>query len=233
MSKLKTIPKFERPREKAMFNGVESLSDVELLAILLRTGIKDKSVLELANDLLHHFGGLYSLFSASTIDLNHIKGISNAKALTLQSCFELFKRIDMAKIEEELYFNNEFQVAKYFCPRFLGEHQENLYLISLNNHHKLLAFHLVYKGTSSSVFGDPRDIFRLAIKDGARKIYLLHNHPSNHIKPSMEDEIATAEMSLFAGSLGIELIDHLIIGKDKAYSLKKKEEINLLSSTQL
>ncbi len=232
MAKIKEIPPLLRPREKAKLYGFKSLSDEELLAIVLSSGTKNKSVLDLSRELIYEFNGLLNVFEAPFDEIIKYHGINEVKALTIKAVEELRRRMIDLSHQTRIIFDDANKVISFFAPRFLGERQENLYLASLTRTNKLIAFHLVYKGTETSVFGDYRDIFRLAIKDGAKKVYLLHNHPSDNVAPSNEDIKTTNQLMIVALTLGIALIDHLIVGLTKAYSLKEKKLINIDCSTE-
>lgn len=217
--KIKEIPKDERPRERLIKYGVSKLSNEELLAILLKTGTKDKSAKDLANDLLIKIGSVKSLEDMNYYLLSKIKGIGEAKACTILTAIELGKRVN-----EDVTSLNNFQinsaelVYKYFKNLFRNKKQEFFYAVYLDNKKKVIDTKLLFIGTLNYSLVHPREIFKEALICSASTIICIHNHPSGNIEPSKEDVELTDRLSNIGKMIGIPIIDHLIIGNNKYYS---------------
>ena len=176
--------------------GAEKLSDQELLAILLATGSKEASALDLAEQLLQRYQGLAGLQQATLADLMEQKGIGTAKATTIAAAVELGKRIST---------------------------REHFFVLFLNPKHAVLGMETVSIGTLSSSLVHPREVFKQAIKRSASAVILAHNHPSGNCEPSKEDLQVTKRLKDAGELVGIEVIDHLIIGEDRYYSFCENE----------
>ena len=217
--KIKDIPFNERPREKLIKYGKENLSDSELLAILLKTGTKGESVLELAIRVLKKLGSLDKLKDVSFDNLKTIKGIGDAKAVELLVLSELSKRI--------YYKNSNVLKEKYTTPESIYEKnkylfdnlkQEYFYCLYLNSKKELIERKLLFMGTVNKSITHPREIFKEAYKNSASSIVCLHNHPSNDLCPSTADINFTKSLMEIGRIQGIPLIDHIIVGDDSFYS---------------
>lgn len=222
---LKNIPHLERPREKALKNGIESLSDGELIAILLQSGTKGISVLELANQLLVQFGGLTSLLKAELNDLTLIKGIQKVKALELKVCYELANRLNQARENKkkivitsakEVYMRYHLQATNY-C-------QEVFYVLFLNVKLQVLKEEKMFVGGSEASYVDLNLLFKKAIQWNAKKMICFHNHPSGDATPSQADFLLTQRMLQLGEFLQIKVLDHLILGKNQYYSLIERKQ---------
>lgn len=207
----------ERPREKAIRYGVETLSHQELIAVILRTGNKDLSVLELAQYLLEEIGGFHQLKDVDYYQLIQIKGIKKAKAIELLSCIELAKR--MQNIKDYKYVIKEpadgYNLVK---NKLLFEKQEKVILLCLNAKLEVVLEKLLFIGGETSSFLEPMKVFQQTLKCGASRFMLIHNHPSGNPSPSYEDEMMTKKLLDMAKHLQIEMVDHLIIGAHCFYS---------------
>ena len=223
MSKIKELPKVERPREKLISKGPQNLKDEELLAILLRTGREGKNVLELAKQIL----GKYSkkrLLKLTYEDLIKIKGIDSAKACTIVAAAELVKRA--LKIQDELLPIVSSVKDVTLQVSYLREKtREHLMAIYLNARNELLFRKHVFVGTLNANLVHPREIFSEALKQNAASVILVHNHPSGDAEPS-EDDLTITKRILEAGKImGIDVLDHIIITKTKIFSFKEKKLI--------
>ena len=222
MGKIANLPLIERPREKGLLYGVDSLSDQELLAILLSTGYQGTSVNQLAANLLETFGGLEGLSKASLRELKNMKGISDAKALTLLSTFQIHKRlshIHLFNSQKELILSLTTKtIYQKFKEKLEGASQEYLIFVGVNRSKNLLVERTLYIGTDSEIVISHQDIFRVALNYHCYGFYLIHNHPGCDSRPSPRDLLATDEIIRVGKSLGIKLLDHIIIGKDGYYS---------------
>ncbi|MBB5324568.1 DNA repair protein RadC [Anoxybacillus tepidamans] len=219
---IRDVPKDARPRERLLSDGPESLSNQELLAILLRTGTKDESVLQLAQRLLHHFEGLRLLKDATVEEMTSIKGIGAAKAIQILAAIELGRRISRLSYDERYVIRSPEDGAKYLMDdmRFLS--QEHFVAIYLNTKNQVIHRKTVFIGSLNASIVHPREVFKEAIKRSAASIICAHNHPSGDPTPSREDIEVTRRLAECGRIIGIELLDHLIIGDQKFISLKEK-----------
>ncbi|MCZ0756673.1 RadC family protein [Anoxybacillus sp. J5B_2022] len=219
---IRDVPKEARPRERLLSDGPESLSNQELLALLLRTGTKEESVLQLAQRLLHHFEGLRLLKDATVEEMTSIKGIGEAKAIQILAAIELGRRIGRLSYDERYVIRSPEDGAKYVMDdmRFLS--QEHFVAIYLNTKNQVIHRKTVFIGSLNASIVHPREVFKEAIKRSAASIICAHNHPSGDPTPSREDIEVTRRLAECGRIIGIELLDHLIIGDQKFISLKEK-----------
>jgi DNA repair protein RadC len=218
---IREMPKVERPREKLIEKGVENLKDEELLAILLRTGTKEKSALDLAKQILRKFSKK-KFQKLKYEDLIKIKGIDEAKATTILAAIELTKRI--LKIGEETLPKIESikDVVAQFS--YLREKQrEHLTALYLNARNEVIFKKHLFVGTLDSNICHPREIFKYAIWNNSASIILVHNHPSGDPEPSKADLEITKRIQEAGKIMGIDLLDHIIITKNKIFSFKEKK----------
>ncbi|MGL5822599.1 MAG: RadC family protein [Sarcina sp.] len=215
------IPKDERPREKLLKYGVEALTDVELLALLLRTGNKNESAIDLSRRLLNAVNGLEGILNTSLITLMNVKGIKEAKASQIVAACELYKRAK-GKKAKDLKIKSANDVASLLEDSFFVEKQECVKLISLNTKNVIISIKEVFKGGLNSSIVHPREIFKEALSLSAASIILCHNHPSGDPTPSIEDINITKRIKSCGDIIGIELLDHVILGRNRFISLKEK-----------
>jgi DNA repair protein RadC len=218
---IREMPKVERPREKLIEKGTENLKDEELLAILLRTGTKEKSALDLAKQILRKFSKK-KFQKLKYEDLIKIKGIDEAKATTILAAIELTKRI--LKIGEETLPKIESikDVVAQFS--YLREKQrEHLTALYLNARNEVVFKKHLFVGTLDANICHPREIFKYAIENNAASIILVHNHPSGDPEPSKADLEITKRIQEAGKIMGIDLLDHIIITKNKIFSFKEKK----------
>jgi len=220
--KIKDIPCNERPREKMIIYGVESLGNSELLAILLGSGSKKENVLQLSSRVLKEFGGLNNVFSASAEELTDIQGIGIAKASQLIALSELCKRYRSYKSKEKIKITEPKDIVENFMEEMRVYSKEILKLLVLNTKKEIVTARDISIGTNNSALIHPREVFNLAIKSSGDSIILIHNHPSGDPKPSKNDINVTIRFKECGKLLGIELIDHIIIGDRKFTSMKEK-----------
>ena len=209
------------PREKLLEDGKDSLSDEELLAILLRTGSKNCDVIQLSKNVLEEFGSLPKMFSAEVAELENIKGIGKAKALTIVAALEIAYRAyrEIIKRDREKKMNNPVSVYK-FCSDMILLKYEMVRAIYLNTKLEYLGYANISKGTLDGSLIHPREVFRNAILKNSSSLILVHNHPSGNPIPSKDDENITERMTNAGKVIGINLLDHIIIGKGNLYSFK-------------
>ena len=222
---IKELPADERPREKLAANGPATMSNAELLAILLRTGTKQDSALRLAERLLVSHGGISGLGGLSPKELSKLKGIGTAKAVAIAAAVELGKRMNMPGGAERLVIRSPQDVADLMMPRLRYENKEKFVVVLLSTKNHVLASPTVSVGTLNASVVHPRELFREAINYNAAAVILVHNHPSGDPSPSREDIALTGKMIEAGRLLDISVIDHVIIGDGKYVSLKEKEII--------
>lgn len=208
---IKDLPILIRPREKAERYGITSLSDVELLAIIINSGNKSCNAIDISYELISSFNGLYNLSSVHYSELKKIKGISKVKGLQLMALFTLFDRIQKHQIEDnEIIINNDYIYLKY-SNYFNNSHQEELVVIVLSRSKRILFETSLFKGSNDSVSFSIKEILKTVIIHEGYYFYLLHNHPSGTLEPSEEDMLLTMKIIYQARKLDLYLIDHLII----------------------
>jgi len=219
---IRDFPEDERPRERLIQDGPQSLSNHELLAIMLRTGSKEESVLQLANRLLTTFEGLRLLKDASVDEMMSIKGIGSAKAVQIMAAVELGRRIHRLQYEDRYVIRSPEDAANYVMEdmRFLT--QEHFVCLYLNTKNQVLHQQTIFIGSLNASIVHPREVFKEAFRRSAASFICLHNHPSGDPSPSREDIDVTKRLNECGKLIGIELLDHLIIGDQKFISLKEK-----------
>lgn len=222
--KMKNLPMTERPRERLKTNGAQYLSDKEILAIILRTGTKEKSANELAVDLLNEYQ-LQDLKQASLNSLTKVKGIGEVKAIELLASIELGKRIFLNKQKEYKKLDTPKKIYEYTKYLFHDLKQEYFYCLYFNNKQQLIGEKLLFIGTLNNSVTHPREIFKEAYRLSASSIVCMHNHPSNDTTPSREDIKFTNTLVSLGNLQGIPLIDHIIVGNNNFYSFYEHSKI--------
>jgi DNA repair protein RadC len=220
---IKEMPSDERPREKLMTYGVNLLSNPELLAILIGSGTKDSSAVMLANKLLSlDHSGILFLADCIPEELTHVRGIGIAKACQLVSAMELGKRIAVKPKDKKVNVNSPKEVAALFMEEMRYLRKEFFQVLMLNTKNEIIMVDNVSIGNLNSAVVHPREVFSRAIKKSASSIILVHNHPSGNPQPSREDIDLTGRLMESGKILGIEVLDHIIIGDGIFISLKEK-----------
>ncbi|KGM45552.1 DNA repair protein RadC [Neobacillus niacini] len=219
---IRDFPQDERPRERFIQNGPASLSNHELIAILLRTGTKDECVLQLSNRLLTNFEGLRLLKDATLEEMTEIKGIGQAKAIQILAAVEIGRRITNLNYTDRYVIRSPEDGANYVMNdmRFLS--QEHFVCLYLNTKNQVLHKQTIFIGSLNASIVHPREVFREALKRSSASIICLHNHPSGDPSPSREDIEVTKRLVECGKMIGIDVLDHLIIGENKFVSLKEK-----------
>ena len=217
--KIKDLPFSERPRERLMKIGVENISNEELLAIIIKTGTREKSVKEIACEVLKKINGLNNLNNISYNTFIDIKGLGYIKTIEIMAAIELGKRIyeEKEKIDTIIY-NNPKVIYENNKFLFNKKKQELFYCLYLDSQSKLIERKLLFMGTVNQSIVHPREIFKEAYLTSASGIICMHNHPSGNITPSEEDVFLTKSLVEIGKIQGINIVDHLIIGKDNYYS---------------
>ena len=220
---MKQLPVTERPYEKCEKYGASALSDAELLAIILKTGQKGKKAIDMACELLQidpAHPGLEGLLRADMHLLRSVCGIGRVKAISLSAVFELAGRLSRLPFHDGFIYDSSEKVAEYYMQQMRLSGQEQLHVMMLDSKNRLLRERMLSLGTVKAALVDPRDIFLEALRCEAVGIILVHNHPSGDPSPSGDDLSVTARVRDAGRLLGIDLIDHVIIGNMNYTSLR-------------
>ncbi|MBM4340269.1 MAG: JAB domain-containing protein, partial [Deltaproteobacteria bacterium] len=215
------LPKPERPRERLQKFGAEALSAQELLALVIGRGIPKKSVMNIAQELLAKFGNIKAISEATIEELSQIKGIGLAKAAQIKACFELGKREELEPELKNFDIKDPEAVVKAVRAGIKDKAKEYFKLILLNHRNKIVGISTISIGTLNASLVHPREVFKDAIKHSAASIVLAHNHPSGDPEPSEDDLTITKRLTEAGKIFGVEVIDHIIIGKDRFFSFKE------------
>ncbi|MEY9868548.1 DNA repair protein RadC [Peribacillus sp. B2I2] len=219
---IRDYPKEERPRERFLQDGPQSLSNQELLALLLRTGSREESVLQLSGRLINSFKGLRLLKEASVEELTVMKGIGEAKAIQILASVELGRRINKLNDQDRYVIRSPEDGANYCMEEMRFLSQEHFVCLYLNTKNQVLQKTTVFIGSLNASIVHPREVFKEAFRRSAASIICLHNHPSGDPSPSREDIEVTKRLVECGKIIGIEVLDHIIIGEHKYVSLKEK-----------
>lgn len=220
--KIHDLPDEHRPRERMILWGPEVLSDIELLAILIRSGTAKEGVLQLSQRLIAEFGGIHSLFQTNLSRLQSIPGLGPAKSCILAACFELSKRLTSYQHTKKPTLLSPKDVAGIFMPQMRYLKQEHLKVAYVDIKNRLLDQRTISIGTLDSSIIHPRDIFRHAIDLPCAGVILIHNHPTGDPAPSQQDIQVTKRLIKAGQIMGITLLDHIIIGDGQFVSLKER-----------
>lgn len=202
----------QKPRERLLSYGASHLSHAELLAILINTGRKGSSSLDIANELLKTVDNLKELKRLSISDLNKIKGVGLYKALILKAAFELGERMHSGSVDDKIQISSPKDVADFMMGKMEHLTQEKFIALFLNSKNVIIKQKTIFIGTLNSSIVHPREIFSEAVKCASNAIIVLHNHPSGDVTPSTEDIKTTERLKECGQVLGIDLLDHIIIG---------------------
>ena len=211
--RLKDQPASERPRERLVAHGAEALSNAELIAILLRTGLKGVNAVEVGKQLIQKFGSLQSLALASVDDLRKVKGIGRDKAVTLVAGFALAQKMAKELQDESPVLDNPENVVRLVRAKNLLLETEQFQVLLLNTRKRLIRAEKISDGTLDTILVHPREVFKNAIAANAASIVLVHNHPSGDPTPSEADIKVTRDLIRAGQLLKIDVLDHIIIGR--------------------
>ena len=223
---IKNIPINDRPRERLLEKGSSSLSDAELLVIILGSGNKSKDVKEIADSVLSTVKNVSELKNLNYQELIKISGIGKAKACILLALIEFSMRMNqsVSSLNDKI-FNRPDIIFEYFKDRLFDEKQEHFYCVYLDSKKKIIANKLLFKGTVDRSLVHPREIFKEAYLLSASSIVCVHNHPSGNVSPSKEDIFLTKMLREIGNLMGVEVSDHIIVGKEEYYSFFENGDI--------
>jgi DNA repair protein RadC len=221
-NRIMDMPQNERPQERLLRYGADSLSNSELLAVILRTGTKNENVINLSQKIIAAFNGINGLLEASQEDLMKISGIKEAKASQILSMAEMAKRFQTYRSGDSYKINSPGDAADLIMVELREFKQEILKVLLLNTKNIVIGIYNASMGSLNSSIVHPREIYKEAIRKSAASIIMVHNHPSGDPSPSSEDLAATGRIKEVGKIIGIELLDHIIIGDGKYISLREK-----------
>jgi len=219
---IKDLPADERPRERLVKYGPEALSNAELLAIILRVGTHEYSAIGLAEHMLGQFDGLKGIATASVEGLSQIKGLGTAKAAQIKAMVELGKRLAVSVGHSRPTIRSPQDAVDMLMPELRDEPQERFKAVFLNNKNEVLKIRTITVGSLNASVITPRELFREAISTNSAAVIIAHNHPSGDPTPSQEDISVSKRLCQAGQMIGIEVLDHLIIGEGRWVSLKER-----------
>ena len=215
-------PEDQRPRERLMTYGPQALSDQELLAVFLRTGVQGKNALDLGREILDYFGSLGKLFSASPDALDHFKGIGPAKIALIQAVMELARRTSSEELKRGPVLVSSHAVNRFLQSQFAGEQSESFIGLFLDVQHRLIACARMFPGTLTRTCVYPREVARLALAHNAAAVIFAHNHPSGSPQPSAMDKALTAQLKQLMQTIEVAMLDHVIVCGTRFWSFREK-----------
>ncbi len=219
---IKQLPAEARPREKLLEHGAASLSDPELLALLLRTGVRGQGVLQMAGAVLDRFGGFAALLHAQAADLLAIKGIGPAKRAELAAVIEMARRALAQRLSDAPVFDSP-QMVKDYLQLHLGNLPHEVFaVLFLDAQHRLIKLDQMFAGTLGQTSVYPREVVKLALARNAGAVILAHNHPSGVAEPSRADEFLTQSLKSALAMVDVRVLDHLVIGRGQVVSFAER-----------
>ena len=216
---LKDLPQEARPREKLLSRGAAALSDAELLALLLRSGIPGKNVLQLAQELVNRFGGVAGLLHTPAEALKTVKGLGPAKRAELVAVLELARRALAQQLTQKPLFNTPQAVRDYLQLQLGGLHHEVFAVLFLDSQHRLIALEEMFRGTLTQTSVYPREVVKQALTLNASSVVLAHNHPSGTAQPSRADEALTHTLKAALALVDVRVLDHFVVTASQAVSM--------------
>jgi len=219
-------PESEQPREKLLSNGAQILSDAELLAIFLRTGIPGRTAIDLARDALSAAGGLRALLNTSVDELCQQKGIGTAKFVQLQAAMELGRRVLMEKLEKGDAITSPQISRDYLSLQLRDKPYEVFFAMFLDSKHRVIHHQELFRGTIDNASVPVREVVKEALKYNAAAMIVAHNHPSGIAEPSAADKALTQTLFLSLAMVGIKLLDHFVVGEAEVVSLAELGELS-------
>ena len=219
---LKDLPAEMRPREKLLARGSAALSDVELLALLLRTGLPGRGVFDLAQQVLNSFDGMGGLLQADAADLKRIKGLGPAKRAEIAAVLEIARRALAQPLREQPVFDAPAKVKDYVALHLGGLTQEVFAVLFLDGQHRLLQLEPMFHGTLTQTSVYPREVVKRALQLNAGAVILAHNHPSGVAEPSRADEHLTQALKGALQLVDVRVLDHLVVGQGTVLSFAER-----------
>ncbi len=217
---IKQLPPELRPRERLLEAGPSALSDGELLGLLVGIGSREKTAVELAGEVISEAGGLHGLYDVSVHELMQVNGIGEAKACIILAAVELGRRIGQVRNPGRPVISSPADVERLLRGRIANLDRENFVVVLLNTKNEVIETSTVSVGTLGASLVHPREVFKPAVRASAASVILAHNHPSGKVEPSREDREVTKRLGEAADILGIEVLDHVIVG-DGYFSMKE------------
>jgi DNA repair protein RadC len=222
---MQALPPADRPREKLRRLGTGALGDNELLALVLGTGSRRRAVLDVANEVLRRRGGLHGLVRSTVEELGRISGIGSARASQVLAALELGRRTLAPAPGTRVMLRTPRDAAQFLLPTFGARASEAFGIVLLDNRHRVLRTSVLATGTSNATVVEPRDVFREAMLGSATSIVVFHNHPSGDPSPSQADLAMTRRLVAAGVLMGIELVDHLVLGDARYCSMKEMGQL--------
>ena len=219
---LKELPLAARPRERALALGAASLADAELLALLLRTGMRGQGVLQFAQGLLQRFGGFPGLLQANTETLRGVKGLGPAKRAELAAVAEMARRSLARQLQEQPVFESPHNVRQYLQLHMSGLPHEEFAVLFLDAQHRLICMDTMFRGSLTQTSVYPREVVKAALARNAAAVVLAHNHPSGAAEPSRADELLTQALKQALALVDVRVLDHIIVGPGQALSMAEQ-----------
>ena len=224
-------PQEERPRERLLSKGAQALTDAELVAILIRVGMKGTNAVEMGRQLLNQFGSLRAMVEAPVPALLEVKGLKSAKAAQLVAAMEIARRVSVPLERGQLLMKSTAAVATYLAVRLRGLAEEHFHILFLNRRNALLEDTLIAHGSVNSVHPSLRNIIARALQVNASALIAAHNHPSGAADPSESDRMLTQDLIAVSRPLGLKVLDHVIVGETATFSFADSgllDELELL-----
>ncbi|QAZ40556.1 hypothetical protein C1M51_14600 [Methylibium sp. Pch-M] len=219
---MKDLPADLRPREKLLARGPAALADAELLALLLRTGLKGQGVLQLAQALLDRFGGLSGLLATDTVELGSVKGLGPAKRAELAAVLEIARRSLASRLAQTPVFDSPQAVKDYLQLQLASKPHEVFAVLFLDTQHRLLAFEELFRGTLNQASVYPREVVKRALALNAAAAILSHNHPSGVAEPSRADEALTQALKAALALVDVRVLDHFVVARGGVVSFAER-----------
>jgi DNA repair protein RadC len=219
---IKELPEEERPRERCLSRGPAALSTSELLAILLRTGTRGKTAIDMAGELLAHFGSLRGISAAEPIELSRVAGLGAARAAQVVAALELARRFTDEEVRLAETLSGAEETYRFLKPRLRDLPHEVFAVIFLNQKHGILAYRELFRGSIHASSVHPREIVKAVLKENAAAVILAHNHPSGHVSPSPDDLRLTEDLKALLAHLDVRVVDHLIVGGNGYFSFARE-----------
>lgn len=215
-------PEAERPREKLLQQGVQSLSDAELLAIFIRTGVRGKTAVDVARDLINEFGGLRKVLTADKESICSTLGFGPAKYAMFQAAREIGKRFASEKLRRDGALTNPKQVSEYLIHQLRDQPREVFAIIYLDNRHQVIQYEELFYGTLNGATVHPREVVKSVLSHNAAAVIIAHNHPSGIAEPSQSDTALTLKLQESLQLIDVKLLDHLVIGDGEFVSFSDR-----------